>query len=87
MTKLKNYIDQMNQFRSALGLPLVNVPQNFEQATPIFQKLAGELSPENLHRDGEASPQEAASKRVMLNIVWSQLELICGREVSEADVF
>lgn len=87
MVYLPNYIGQQNHFRAMFNLQPLSMPTNFEEARPIFQKVASELSPENLHRDGEASAQEAQDKRDFLNIVWEELETISGRQVSESDVY
>lgn len=87
MSYLEGYIEQSNRMRKVFGLPLLETPTNFEQATPIFQKLAVDLSPENLACDGEASPQEVSAKRKLYNGAWAELEAICGHDVSESDVY
>ena len=83
---LEQYIERSNAMRKAFGLDLMDVPTNFEQSKPIFKKLAADLSPENLSRDGEASHEEVRSKRTLLNGAWAELEAICGKEVSEFDI-
>lgn len=87
MLYLENYIKKNNHLRKVFGLPLMEMPTNFEQAKPIFQKLAIDLSPENLARDGEASRKEVNDSLKLLKGAWAELEAICERTVSEHEVF
>lgn len=52
-----------------------------------FVRLAGELSPENLHCDGEISVAAARSKERILRKEWAKLETAFGRPVSETEVY
>ena len=52
-----------------------------------FLRLACELSPENLHCDGEISRAEAKRKWVRLMKQWRVLEKEVGRTVSEDEVW
>lgn len=87
MLYLENYLKQTNHMREVFGMDLLKTPTNFDEAKPIFQKLAVDLSPENLARDGEASRAEVTKRRNLLNGAWKELEAICDKEVSESDVF
>ena len=52
-----------------------------------FLQLASELSPENLHCDGEISRAEANRQWVRLMNEWCVLEKEVGRTVSEEEVW
>jgi hypothetical protein len=52
-----------------------------------FLDLACALSPENLHCDGEISPEEANRKYIHLMRQWRAGERIVGRTVTEAEVW
>lgn len=52
-----------------------------------FMRLACELSPENLHCDGEISNAQAATKKRILLGHWKLLEKEVGRVVTEADLY
>jgi len=52
-----------------------------------FMRLAGALSPENLHCDGEISRAQARRKEVGLRREWKALETRIGRSVSEDEVW
>lgn len=50
-----------------------------------FCSLANQLSPENLHCDGEISNAEAGRRKRALDARWRALEEECGESVSEYD--
>jgi hypothetical protein len=52
-----------------------------------FIDLACQLSPENLHCDGEISPAQAKKKRDSLWKEWRRLEQIAARSVEESELF
>ena len=52
-----------------------------------FFDLVGELSPENLHEDGEISIQQARQKERRLLRQWNILENEVGRRVTEEEVW
>lgn len=87
MLYLQDYIRRENHLRKVFGESLLETPTDFEEARPIFQKLAADLSPENLNRDGEASRQEADNRFRMLKGAWAELETICGRTVTEDELY
>lgn len=87
MSNLENYIKNYNTLQEIFGFPRLETPSNFEEAKPLFRKLATDLSPENLHRDGEASRAEVDARRALIKGAWADLEAICERTVSESDVY
>jgi hypothetical protein len=52
-----------------------------------FSRLAGELSPENLHCDGELPLHLVRQKKRKLDAEWVKLEQQVGRKVTEDEVF
>ena len=58
-------------------------PWNLEE----FSELLCELSPENLHCDGEISVSEANRKYKKLMTQWRKLEKRLGREYSEGEIY
>ena len=52
-----------------------------------FMRLAGELSPENLHCDGEISAAQARRKEKLLRQQWRDLEEKFDVQVTEDDVW
>jgi len=52
-----------------------------------FDELLNQLSPENLHCDGEISNAEADRKYTRLIKKWRALEKIVGRKVSEDEIW
>lgn len=52
-----------------------------------FFSLSCQLSPENLHCDGEISPAEAQRKYVRLMKQWRALEAEAGRAVTEDELW
>ncbi len=52
-----------------------------------FLRLSCELSPENLHCDGEISNAQAMRKYKKLKLEWAKLERQVGRVVTESEVW
>jgi len=61
------------------------LPTTFEECKPWFISLAGRLSPENLHCDGEASAADVKRSMRAIRGEWKELEKIAGCKVSESD--
>ncbi len=61
----------------------MNLP---EDVFKEFSRLASELSPENLHCDGEISNAEANRKYRRLMKEWRSLEKKVGRTVTEDEI-
>lgn len=52
-----------------------------------FRRIAAQLSPENLHRDGEATKAQVARARTELLHQWRTLEHQLGRSVSFEEIY
>lgn len=50
-----------------------------------FKALASQLSPENLHMDGEISRSQAAGRKGAIMSQWRKLEVLVGRKVSTSE--
>lgn len=84
---LQSVIDRENWMNEMFKRPLIAVPTNLAEAKPLFDSLSNQLSPENLHCDGEISNREAAEKGKVLMAAWEALEEIVGRTVSETETW
>jgi hypothetical protein len=75
---LTNYVNRMNEWAAIVGHPnQVNFPLDAQSAQLIGDKIDGELSPENLHCDGEISNAEAQRKYNFLTLVLDELNIYC----------
>jgi hypothetical protein len=74
---LTDYVAKMNSWNSIFGTGPVEFPLTAETAQKIGNKLDGELSPENLHCDGEISHAEAMRKYNFLTSVLDELNVYC----------
>lgn len=52
-----------------------------------FLDLCGQLSPENLHCDGECSASQVRTRLAQINKQWRALEAQLGRKVTEDEVW
>jgi hypothetical protein len=52
-----------------------------------FASLAHQLSPENLHEDGEISDAQAQKKYITIMRKWHKLETQVGRKVTENEIY
>ncbi len=77
MKVLEQYVDQKNRWNAIFGKSAMNFPLSQTNANDLMDSIASELSPENLHCDGEASPNQVRNKLHELNTVKSQLEQYC----------
>lgn len=68
---------------SQLFNPNAKYPETEAECQVWFERLRGELSPENLCCDGEASRSQIAAKRRDISECWKELEKIVGRKVGE----
>lgn len=62
MKNLKAYIDNKNQWTSIFGNPGITFPLTQKSVNEIAEFLDADLSPENLHCDGEISQAQAMAK-------------------------
>jgi len=74
---LTGYVKQMNDWNAIFGTGPVEFPLTAETAQKIASKLDGELSPENLHCDGEISHAQAMKKYNFLTLVVDELNIYC----------
>ena len=79
MNTLTKYIDDMNRWNAIFSIAPVNMPLSQKDAEALSDKLAGELSPENLHCDGEISHSQAQRKYRYFNTVVKQLKTYCSK--------
>ena len=74
---LTDYVEKMNSWNAIFGTGPVTFPLDAESAQKIGDKLDGELSPENLHCDGEISHAQAMKKYNFLTSVLDELNIYC----------
>ena len=72
MKNLKAYVDNKNQWNAIFGMAPMDINNDMHRVQ-IAQTLDGELSPENLHCDGEISQAKAMRKLRKLNKVCAEL--------------
>ena len=77
MKNLQAYIDQMNNWGSFFNSPQINFPLSQVQVNDIANKLDADLSPENLHCDGEISRTQAQNKYNYYGRVIRELDRYC----------
>lgn len=94
MNALESYVERKNVFRTAFGDDPIAIPRanshpvkRLEKAKVIFEMLACDLSPENLHCDGEISNAAARKKANSFNAAWKILETIIGRHFDELELY
>ncbi len=62
------------------------LPTNEQECMEWLFQLSGELSPEHLHADGEASRSQVQAKLRDIRGTWKELEKIAGRKFSEDEI-
>lgn len=62
------------------------MPETEEEAMGLFVGLVCDMSPENLHQDGEASAADVRYTLRGVQSAWAELESIVGRRVTENEV-
>tara|TARA_R110000868_G_scaffold385269_1_gene653067 strand:- start:376 stop:642 length:267 start_codon:yes stop_codon:yes gene_type:complete len=72
MNTLTQYVNDMNQWNAIFGKTPLDINNDLDRVQ-IAQKIDSELSPENLHCDGEISQAEAMRKLRKLNKVCAEL--------------
>ena len=77
MKNLKAYVESKNQWNAIFGTPAMTFPLSQADANDLMNSIGSELSPENLHCDGEASITHVRAKVKQLNSVTKQLEQYC----------
>lgn len=77
MKNLEAYVEQKNTWNKIFGQAPMTFPLKQTQADDLMNSIASELSPENLHCDGEASITQVRRKLKYLNTVQRELEQYC----------
>jgi hypothetical protein len=78
------YLEQRLRFQRIFNKN-ARLPETEEEIHDVFSSLVCELSPENLHCDGEASRSQVAQKLKSIRGAWRELESMLGRKVSEGE--
>jgi hypothetical protein len=81
MKALKEYIDRRNQWNAIFGSTPTTFPLSQKNVDEIARQLDGDLSPENLHCDGEISVAEANRKYRFYERVYRDLEQYCSKNL------
>ena len=87
MNHLDRYIEQYNSWNALFSNEPISRPTTAAECKPLFDRLAGELSPENLCCDGELRGAALRKKSNLLYGTWKNLETIFGRTVTEDEVW
>ena len=77
MKNLEAYVEQKNAWNKIFSIESINFPLSQANADELMNMIGSELSPENLHCDGEASITHVRAKVKQLNLVSKQLEQYC----------
>ena len=77
MKNLEAYVEHKNQWNAIFGDSAMTFPLKQTDANSLMNSIASELSPENLHCDGEASITHVRAKLKQLNAVQQELEQYC----------
>ena len=77
MKNLEAYVEQKNKWNAIFGQSAITFPLKQTDANGLMNSIASELSPENLHCDGEASITHVRAKLKQLNAVQAELEQYC----------
>jgi len=79
---LAHYVKHMNARRSFFKSPALDLTRKADRDA-LEGSIDCDMSPENLHQDGEASASVVARKRSYFNAVLAELNAL-SREVSKA---
>ena len=77
MKNLKSFIDRRNHWMGLFGTTPYSFPLDQKTVDALGHALDSELSPENLHCDGEISAAEANAKYQFFAQVADELESYC----------
>jgi len=77
MKNLEAYVEQQNKWNAIFGRGAMNFPLNQSNVNDLMNSIGSELSPENLHCDGEAPMAYVRSKLAELTRVQKELETYC----------
>jgi len=74
---LNDYVEQRNRWMAIFDKEAIDFPLTQEGVDSIIDRLDGDLSPENLHCDGEISHSQAQAKYNFYSLVARELEEYC----------
>ena len=77
MKNLEAYVEQKNAWNKIFSIESIRFPLSQANANELMNMVASELSPENLHCDGEASISHVRAKHKQLTTVQRELEQYC----------
>jgi hypothetical protein len=77
MKNLEAYVEQKNAWNKIFSIEAIRFPLSQANANELMNMVASELSPENLHCDGEASISHVRAKHKQLTTVQRELEQYC----------
>ena len=77
MKNLQTYIDQKNAWGKFFKSPTITFPLSQAQVDGLARSLDSDLSPENLHCDGEISQAQAQAKYNFYGRVIRELDRYC----------
>ena len=77
MKNLEAYVEQKNAWNKIFSIESINFPLTQANANELMNMIGSELSPENLHCDGEASITHVRAKVRYLDQVKKQLDQYC----------
>jgi|TARA_B100001093_G_scaffold316833_1_gene302273 hypothetical protein len=77
MKNLEAYVEQKNAWNKIFSIEAINFPLTQANANELMNMIGSELSPENLHCDGEASITHVRAKVRYLDQVKKQLDQYC----------
>ena len=77
MKNLQTYIDQKNAWGNIFNRPGIKFPLSQSTVDGLARSLDGDLSPENLHCDGEISQRQAQAKYNFYGRVIRELDRYC----------
>ena len=80
MKNLQAYIDQKNAWNAIFGQAPMTFPLSQTDADKIASTLDSDLSPENLHCDGEISQTQAQNKYNYYGRVIKELDRYCANQ-------
>ena len=77
MKNLNAYIEQKNTWGGFFGSPAITFPLTQSDVKSLTNSLDSDLSPENLHCDGEITARQAQAKASQLYDIVNDLEAYC----------
>ena len=88
MRTLEQYIESNNRWNAIFGEAPTTFPLTQAEADQLARKIDSELSPENLHCDGEISGREAHKKFLFLTTVARELKAYCRQaQLTEPEMY